>query len=249
MNFVILTQQLHAAHINLLKGELARLPEIKKLKRYNHGSVHYVYGYGDRYSKETTERGAKCKEIYERRQKLQDELDVYLNAWHAAYKDEVPLIEPHMVKRTFAGGILLDRRYFDAAKENVNSRYPDGRKYCYDGIYYRSKSESEIAKLYRELGFETKYETELYFNGYTVYPDFLVYVPEVGGCFYHEHFGGLSEAKYVKDAQIKMSNYLAMGLLDGIDIIYTCERSDVPFCSDSTVADITALVMRRLALP
>ena len=187
------------------------------------------------------------------RNTLTHELTILQSAWDATYYEPVPvMVLPHPVNRTFLGfggqPILLNREFYDSLTAESNQNYPEHKKYFYNGVYYRSKGEREIAKVYTDLGIEFKYEPAVLLgssNKYT-YSDFVCWDRITQSCFLHEHMGMKSLADYSHRALTTMSNYTSAGVLPGIDIIYTFEDEDFFFDPELTVSQVSLLIQNRL---
>lgn len=59
----------------------------------------------------------------------------------------------------------MNRDFFDSLKNDDNKKYPKKPFNYFNGIYYRSSAEREIAVLYTELGIPFKYEPTIKLAG------------------------------------------------------------------------------------
>ena len=260
MNMIdLLPKDLHALKINTIKKRLELLPAVKlKDVRRNNKVSRYAAVDGHFYQIDSG-KGADLARIADERRLLTEELQMLKSAWNAAYREPVPeLVLPHPAKRVFVGyggrRVLMNRKFFDSLKPESNPIYPDGKRYFYNGILYRSKAEREIAKVYTELGIEFKYEPGILLNGSNneMYSDFVGWDDITESCFFHEHLGLKSMADYAHKGIMKMSDYTSAGILPNVDIIYTFEDIDYNFDPEMTVAALSLLLQNRLrnaALP
>ena len=125
----------------------------------------------------------------------------------------------------------MNKAFFDSLKEDTNTKHAKSHNYFFNGIYYRSAAEREIAVFYTEMGIPFKYEPEITLIGlpYTINPDFVLYIKELDACKFHEHLGMKNSADYIRDTKIKYSNYTGAGLIPDLDIIFTHDTDEVPF--------------------
>ena len=59
----------------------------------------------------------------------------------------------------------MNKEFFDSLKNDANSKYPKPTNNPFNGIYYRSAAEREIAIFYTEMGIPYKYEPEIMMKG------------------------------------------------------------------------------------
>ena len=249
----LLPKELHALEINYLKQQIASLPvvKVKRIRRMGR-PVKTLFSDGH----QCVASSAKGKDLTLQlcnRNTLVQELAVLQAAWDAAYYEPVPeMVLPCPVKRKFIGYggqlIILDRAFYDSLVAESNEGFLDRKKYYFNGIYYRSKAEREIAKIYTELGIEFKYEPAILLNGSTnyTYSDFVCWDRITQSCFFHEHMGLNSLADYAKRGIQTMSNYTSAGIYPGVDIIYTFENEDFNFDPALTVVQASLLIQYRL---
>lgn len=180
----------------------------------------------------------KGQELYKamvEREDLECRLKVYEAIWDRYYRTPVPVFEPPKIIRTLRtpGNVntVMDKEFFDSLKNDANTMYPKPMLYPFNGIQYRSDVERQIAIGYTEMNVPFKYEPELWLEGMRkpIYPDFLLYIPELETCKIHEHYGLMNFAKYVRDAKLKCSTYIDAGLLMDQDVFFTYNTEDQPF--------------------
>lgn len=254
MNIIkLLPRELHALEINYIKMQLADMPVVKvKHIRRNGKTVTTLFLNGHQTAIDS-ERGSELVQLANERHTLIRELAVLQSAWDATYFEKVPkLVLPHPVKRTFIGyggrKVQMDRDFFDSLTAESNPNFLEYKKYFYNGVYYRSKGERDIARTYTDLGIEFKYEPEVLLNSSkkSTYSDFVCWDRITQSCFFHEHMGMNSLADYAHRAITAMSNYTSAGVLPNVDIIYTFEDDDFYCDPELTVAYVSLLLQNRL---
>lgn len=226
--------------------EIAALPEgHEMLDRGRYPSI-YVNDYPGRPElkhKRITSRKPEAQEILKlinRRHELIKELkdlDNFIGSPERTRKVRVP--------------DLMGRSFYDACIEYADRNPIPKPKYAptFKGIKFRSKSELNIAQLIDSLGYEFVYEFAFDFtDNIEGYPDFAVWVPEIGRAFILEHFGMWDKPEYSKEAKWKMDRYMEYGLLPGRDVIYTFEADIVPLDLDVVREQINALIMANTYL-
>lgn len=100
------------------------------------------------------------------------------------------------------------------------------------GHLVRSKSESLIDTLLYVNQIPFRYECALHLGENTIYPDFTIKHPKTGDTYYWEHFGLMDDAKYVKNATLKLQTYSIYGIIPNIQLITTYETKEHPLNSD-----------------
>ena len=254
MNMIeLLPKDLHALKINSIKKQLANIPTVKiKDVRRNNKLSRYAY-FDGHYHLVDSKRGAELARLADERRRLTEELQILKSAWYAVYREPVPeMIQPHPVKRVFVGYggqlVKLDRKFYEDLQPESNPMFLEYKKYFYNGVYYRSKAEREIAKIYTNLGIEFKYEPAVLLNASNTetYTDFVGWDSITESCFFHEHMGMKSLADYAHKAVLAMSDYTSAGILPGVDIIYTFEDADYNFDPELTIMQLSLLIQNRL---
>jgi hypothetical protein len=243
-----LTFELHALMISYCRQKMAELPEVEiKTWKYRGSQAEFCYVDGHRY----VCSGVKGRELFPKarlRERHARVLDHLLAAWKSKYgAAEIPDLTPHTVTRAIDEYRTMDRAFFERQKAGMNN-YRGSKELTYKGVVYKSKSEREIARVYDELGIEIKYETPVYIDGIKFTPDFLGFSKLTGRCFYHEHQGKMGDFGYRRDKEHSHRLYSEMGLIEGIDIIYTYEGDGLVFNPDNIKYELTALIMRNLDL-
>ena len=238
-----------ALKINYCRKQLSELPVIKV---YNHtangesknrlivGSHRYEFG---------TAMWQKYQNIMLMRQNIEQRLKIYDSIWDYNFRFP-PLSEckPDKVNRTLFNSnnepVLLDKAFFDSLKNDSNDIYAKNKNYYFNGTYYRSASERDIAILYTQMGIPFKYEPEISLAGLfkPVHTDFVLYIKEIDNCKFHEHFGIKDSADYQRITKIKYGNYSGAGLLPGIDILYTHDTDEAPFDIRSVISVLNSAI-------
>ena len=225
-----------ALKINYCRKELIRLPLLKKSTVLVNGKPQEcIYQGSHRYFSHTP-KGLELQSVIELRDRTERELLVYRSIWDSNFKGEPPReFAPHKVTRLLTEAdnsrVVLDRAFFDSLKSDANTRYAKYSNNFFNGTYYRSSAEKEIAIWYTEMGIPFKYEPEIWIAGLhqPINPDFILYIRELDNCKFHEHLGMKSYADYLRNTKIKYSNYTGAGLLPGTDIIFTYDNDELPF--------------------
>lgn len=225
-----------ALKINYCKQQLKALPEITVTERRIRGKPVKVCACNSRFYRMNTTNGQKLIIYAKQREKALCDLAKWEGLWNSSYRGFPPSdIEPRKVIRTFLNNnnepIILDGAFFESLKNDANPYYPDNKKYYYNGIYYRSIAEVDIARYYTEQGIPFKYEPEIWIKGlaHPIYPDFVIYIKELDLCKFHEHFGMNNFSNYAQKTQVKYINYSEAGLIMDYDVICTYSFVNIPF--------------------
>ena len=225
-----------ALKINYCKKQLAELPVVKVYGRRDADNPEKTFILGNHRYAANSPKGLKLYKIFLLREDLERNLIVYESLWNACFKGSpLPECFPRKVIRTLAveydKRVVMDKTFFDNLKEDSNTKHPKNHNYFFNGIFYRSAAEREIAIFYTEMGIPFKYEPEISLLGlpYIINPDFVLYLKELDTCKFHEHLGMKNSADYIRDTKIKYSNYTGAGLIPDIDILFTHDTDEVPF--------------------
>ena len=241
-------KELIALKINYCKKRLKELPKTSM-------HTHTINGVQTRIIKLDNHRthinSPKGQELYAamiEREELECQLKIYEAIWDRYYTSPPPVFDPpkivRMLKAPDNTSTVMNKAFFDSLKNDANTMYPKPMLYPFNGIQYRSDVERQIAIVYTEIGVPFKYEPELWIAGMNrpVYPDFVLYIPELDTCKIHEHYGMMNVAKYVRDAKIKSNSYIDAGLLLDQDVFFTYNTEDLPFDLRYVVAKLNAIV-------
>ena len=222
--------------IDYIKKALKRMPDVV-LHEHNIAGVPTTRVYVDnhRYNADS-DLGKKYLDLMRRRQQLERELELYETIWNYSYNDALPAeITAHCAQRRMwidtDKYVILDKKYFDSLEPDANTEYEKPKDYEFNGTYYRSAAEREMAIFYTDMGIEFKYEPKVYIKGLpnSIFPDFILLIRELNNCKFQEHFGVKNSSTYLKTTSFKYSNYANAGLEPEVDIIYTHDTDDLPF--------------------
>jgi len=225
-----------ALKINACKMALSKLPDTSlHIRSIRSVKTPVCIVNGHMFTRKT-EKGRYYFGLAEKREQYEEQLNVAECIWHSHFKGPIPDdITPRTVVRMFNIGngerVALDRAYFDSLKNDADPYYPESKKYFFNGIYYRSVAEKEIAEFYTTNGIPFKYEPEVWINGMNkpIYPDFVVYIKEIDCCKFHEHLGLMNFVNYLKTTKNKYIMYTEAGLIPDLDILFTYDTDDLPF--------------------
>ena len=229
-------RELLALRINFCRQLLKTLPEVKlSVHNVDNTTVKRVTVDNHRYNLDS-KSGEHYYNIFKKRDLVQRKLRLYEAIWDANFKGEpLPECVPHRVKRVLCidatTRVVMNKAYFDSLKNDANTGHPKPQNYPFNGIYYRSAAEREIAMFYTELGIPFKYEPEVTIKGLPIpiYPDFVIYIEELDNCKIHEHFGIKDSSNYLRNTAIKYRNYTEAGLVPDLDVLFTHDTNDLPF--------------------
>jgi len=114
-----------------------------------------------------------------------------------------------------------------------NTLHPESLIYqSRNGIYFRSKSERDIANLLEEYQLPYRYDAVIPLKRYDeiisldeieISPDFIIKNPYNNKTIIWEHFGSLHKADYEQSMNDKIDRYLTRGFAENDDLIYTFE--------------------------
>ena len=225
-----------ALKINYCKQKLAELPEVVVTQRTIQGKKTEVCVSNSHYYRANSRVGKELQSVYKSREQIQCDLYKLEGLWKSAFRGFPPAdIEPRKIIRSYLNNndepVIMDSQFFAKLKNDADPYYPDNKKYLYNGIFYRSTAEADIARFYTEQGIPFKYEPELWIKGlnYPIYPDFVFLIKELDLCKFHEHFGMKNFANYAQSLQVKSTNYSNAGLVMDFDVINTYNFDSVPF--------------------
>ncbi len=242
-------QEYLALKINYCRMMLRTLPEYKI-------QVHNVKGVpirkivsGDERHVLDSKTGMKLYEEMKRREFYTGQLNILEAIWESEYKID-PLKEcvPRKICRTMYADtfsrLTLNRAYFDSLENDDNNDKGRSLSYPFNGIYYRSAGERDIAVCYTELGIPFKYEPSVMLKGLNrpVHPDFVIYIEELDNCKFHEHFGVKQSSQYLRETSFKYNNYTNAGLVPETDIIFTHDTDEIPFDIRALTAKLNTAV-------
>ena len=245
-----------ALQINYCKQQLAELPEVKISKRTIHGETKEVYVVNSHIYSVNCNNSIKLKEYSNKREELTCELSRLEGLWYSKFTCLPPEdIAPHKVERRLfinpANSVMLNGAFFDSLKNDADPNHRESKTFFYNGTYYRSSSEVEIARYYTENGIPFKYEPEIWLTGlnYPIYTDFVILIKALDLCKFHEHIGMKNAANYNRTTATKYINYSGAGLLPELDIFYTYDIPGVPFDLRTLPIKLNGVIHSSLFLP
>ena len=225
-----------ALRINACKMALDKLPITSISTKKIRGTKTPVCYVDNHTYTSKSKLGQHYFELAEKRESYQSELDTALACWHSYFKGAVPDdITPRKVVRKYINHIgehvTLNGEFFESLKNDANPDYPESKKYFFNGVYYRSVAEKEIAEFYTIHGIPFKYEPEIWITGMNkpIHPDFVIYIKELDCCKIHEHLGMMSFVTYLRVTKNKYEMYTNAGLIPGFDILFTYNTEELPF--------------------
>jgi len=225
-----------ALKINYIKQQLAMLPEIKCKTRKIHGKQTEVYVIGTSVYSLANKAGEETKKIYQQREDYLRELSKLEGLWNSEFKGQPPVdIKPQKIIRHLYKNneepVNIDSNFFYSLKNDADPNYRENKTFHYNGTFYRSAAEVDIARFYTENGIPFKYEPEIWLKGLKlpVYTDFVILIKELDICKFHEHFGMKNSTNYNRITATKYNNYSGAGLLPELDIFYTYDIDGIPF--------------------
>ena len=205
-------------------------------KRIIRGEQKDVVLFGSHYHQLNSKTGKELAPLVQQREILICELSRLEGLWNSAFRGLPPAeIKPEKIIRRYINSsnesVIMNGRFFESLKNDANPYYPEHKKYYFNGTYYRSPAEADIARIYTEERIPFKYEPEIWLKGlnHPIYTDFVFLIKELDLCKFHEHFGLKNSADYTRKTATTYINYSDAGLLPELDVIYTYDVDGFPF--------------------
>lgn len=222
--------------INYCRQRLAQLPKFVMLEHKVRGvTKKIICADGHRYIIDS-KSGKTNLDLMREKEELEAQLAILETIWNTNFKGEpvsglVPCKINHFLTVDSGQPVSLDKAFFDSLENDDNKKYQKYKSNFFNGIYYRSAAERDIAIYYTEMDIPFKYEPSISIKGLTktINPDFAMYIKELDSCKFHEHLGMKEYSDYLRDTKVKYSNYMGAGLIPDIDIIFTQDTENVPF--------------------
>ncbi len=142
-------------------------------------------------------------------------------------------------------GNTRNRRLFDSFKERCNN-YKSTTSTFYNGKKYKSKLESDFAKLMDEYGIPYKYEPEITYAGTeTMDPDFIIYLPWLDLLILVEIFGACDDVKYLKRNRLKLHYYMLEGWIPGWNMLALYYTGETSYIREMVMKEIENIEIRK----
>lgn len=224
-----------ALKINALEQYLSRSVKVSIRQKDYYGTSCVFYFYKDPTTgKEhrhlaSSKTGQRLAKVYDQRKQKEMTLAQFRSLWNSTFGQPCPKLDLDKMKKTHSS--FITQEMFDSLTPCVNPR-KILRPNPYKGIIFRSKSERELAELLDELGIEYKYEPLLTIGGAEIFPDFVCFIRELGIGFIIEHFGMIDNIRYIESPILKFRTVTSVGMIPGIDILFTYERENAPPTTD-----------------
>lgn len=155
------------------------------------------------------------------------EMDYNNNPLHLIHKklneDRKKLIEP--IDLSFEEKLFRWRNQNDIKKpigETTVTHFTKNKEYV------RSKSEKMIADALYDYRVPYKYEVQLKFENFSVFPDFTILNPSTQKVIYWEHCGMMDNIEYLEYFMKKINAYIFNGIFPGENLILTYESKEMP---------------------
>lgn len=242
-----------ALKINYIKKQLAELPEVTVTQRTIRKTLRDVYIVDSKTIIPTSRSGEWATLSMQKRDSLLGELAVLEAQWNRYFRGLPPqdIAPANIHRRLFINNsksVILDSNYFNSLKNDADPNYRENKTFFYNGTFYRSAAEVDIARFYTEQGIPFKYEPEIWLRGlnFPIYTDFVILIRELNLCKFHEHFGMKNAANYNKITATKYNNYSGAGLLPELDVFYTYDVDGYPFDTRSLCIKLNSVVYNSL---
>lgn len=245
-----------ALQINFCKQQLAMLPEVSMTYHSKRGERIRIFKCKKHTIKADSQNGKELEIIYEQREELLRKLSRLEGLWNCYFRGLPPAgIAPRKIQRKLyissTESVIIDSKFFDSLENDADPNYREGKICFYNGIYYRSAAEVDIARYYTETGTPFKYEPEIWLKGlnHPIHTDFVTLIRELDLCKFHEHFGMKNAADYNRKTAIKYNNYSGAGLIPGLDTYFTYDVPGIPFDLRCVPVKLNSVVYCSLFLP
>lgn len=211
-----------AAKIKYLEAQLATFPNISTGRHGNHsvlrvkeksGSKIKIYEY-----KHSSPKYTYYKVKAEQKELLQNKLSeisrflTNISARQIRINKNFPTVLPISMK---------DKLIPDS------NPVPKKHDYWHKGIQMRSRLELMVAAALDSLDLEFMYEPGIRIKGQTCYPDFVVFLPELGCCFIIECLGMIDDTDYLYKNMNKAALYISSGILLNTNLLLICSTEDI----------------------
>ncbi|MBR4404172.1 MAG: hypothetical protein IKT10_03570 [Clostridiales bacterium] len=242
-----------ALKINYCKQRLAELPEVVVTQRSVRGVKKTVLVNNSHIYSFETKIGQELFACFKMREQLLSDLTKYEGLWYSTYRSVPPedLKPAQKIRKIYLSdseSAVMNSKFFESLKHDSNPFYPEHKTCFYNGTYYRSAAEADIARFYTEQNIPFKYEPEIWLRGLNrpIYTDFVILIKELNQCKFHEHFGIKYSVDYTRKTATTYNNYSGAGLLPGLDLLCTYDTPDVPFDIRSLHTKLNTVIYNSL---
>ena len=192
----------------------------------------------------TSKRGQKLVKLKEEKEACQEVLAKLEAEWLKRYNCPCGTLNIHEY------GDTDNRRWFDSLKECQNNMEFKSPVF-YKEEPYRSKLESDFARIMDDYGIPFKYEPAIImFDGKKKCPDFIIYLPWLDLVILIEIFGKCSDVGYVKNNVGKHLDYIFSGWIPGHNMLCFYYNDQTPYIPEMIMEEIETVALRRyLSIP
>ena len=228
------------AKVTYLEGQLNKLPIVTlgKNNGYDVANV-YITGKNRKRHRLNTKRGQTYLDIYRTRETLEKELKLLLSN-HSFLKcaKRVSIKPVKLIPYSMKKHLVPD-----------SNPQPKTGDYWYNGTQMRSRLELITAGVIDSLGLEFMYEPGIKINNTLYYPDFVVFLPELGCGFIIECLGATEDLNYLHRNYGKLIDYINIDFQPNINYLLFCGRTDFvpdPFNMKVDIVNLINNLARKL---
>lgn len=186
-----------------------------------------------------SKRGQELVKLKEERDKCQEILAKLEAEWLKRYNCPCGTLNIHEY------GDTDNRRWFESLKERQNGIEFQSPVF-YKEKPYRSKLESDFARIMDDYGIPFKYEPAIImFDGKKKCPDFIIYLPWLDLVILIEIFGKCGDVGYVKKNVGKHLDYIFSGWLPGHNMLCFYYNDNTPYIPEMIMEEIETVSLRH----
>ncbi len=186
-----------------------------------------------------SKRGQELVKLKEERDKCQEILAKLEAEWLKRYNCPCGTLNIHEY------GDTDNRRWFESLKERQNGIEFQSPVF-YKEKPYRSKLESDFARIMDDYGIPFKYEPAIIlFDGKKKCPDFIIYLPWLDLVILIEIFGKCGDVGYVKKNVGKHLDYIFSGWLPGHNMLCFYYNDNTPYIPEMIMEEIETVALRH----
>lgn len=224
------------AKVTYLEGELAKLPKVKLGKSQGRDIVYVYTNAGDKVTRNryftTSKKGIDYLEVYKQIENTRNELKKLYTDHEFLISDKRVSIKPvKLLPYSLRENLVPD-----------SNPMPKTGDYWFKDTQMRSRLEIVTALVLESMGLEFMYEPCITIYGDDYYPDFVVFLPELGCCFIIECLGIADDRGYLFKNTSKLVDYIHIGF--DINLNYLLFRGTVKYIPDPSMmkSDIEHLI-------